>query len=176
MQHVTLCLWLWTLAMSAPVQQTLLPCGDPENDSWVREMRDRVLSFDDLALYALGRYGPPSECRGAVTARFDGRDFGALRLAFPAGIVFDVETFPPEMSTVTLRAEHGFDDPEAVRGALRAYASAIGLDVDWSAPEVTEEDDATVHTYWDPEAGLNGSASLVFSGTTLVAVRFSIAP
>ena len=166
---------LW-LAVSAGFggQQILEPCEASDADAWVRETRDRVLSFDELVQYAAARYGPPSECRGSVTAEFDGMTFGSLVLRFGDDSVFTVETQPPESSAVTLRVAAGFADPESAREALRAYALDVGLDIDWTTPEVTREQDERVETFWDPASGVNGSASFVFSGDTLVALRFSL--
>ena len=36
------------------------PCEDPDTDPWVSELRDRVMSYNPLAHYAIRLYGPPS--------------------------------------------------------------------------------------------------------------------
>jgi len=150
-------------------------CDAPEAEQWVRELRERILRFDTLAGFAMETYGVPLGCNGAVTAEFDGMRFGRLRLDFSEGAYFEVETLPPEMSVVKLRAAQGLPDEAAARRALADYAAGIGLDIDWTAPEVTVEAEARTERFRDPDPGLNGSAALVFENATLVALRLSLA-
>ena len=150
-------------------------CDAPDSDPWVRELRDRVLGFDDLATFAVESYGAPLTCEGRVMDEFDGMSFGSLRLGFSDGVTFQVETQPPEASAVTLRAPSGFGDEASARQALERYAADIGLDIDWTTPEVTTETGESTETFWDPEPGLNASASLVFADGSLVALRLSLA-
>lgn len=160
----------------APTGALPLPCDDPLADAWVRDARDRVLSFDGLVRYAVERYGEPTTCEGAVTTEFDGMLFGTLRLTFAGGAIFEMETMPPEASVVTLQRPEGFDDASGLREAFVRYVNDIGVEVDWTAtPEITEQDGRRTEQYWDPDTGLNASASLVFEGDRLVAVRFSMA-
>jgi hypothetical protein len=152
------------------------PCDDPGVDPWIGELRDRVLSYDGLALWAVEAYGAPTSCDGAVTDEFDGAQFGAVTLGFAEGVALTVETMPPEVSIVSLRAPGGFADESAVLQSLRAYTAARGLAIDWDAPPETSVDgDESTATYWDPEAGLNGSASVVTVDAVLVEVRVSMA-
>lgn len=152
------------------------PCEGPEADPWVTELRNRVLSGDRLAAYAVERYGPPRRCEGAVTAEFDGAKFGSVRLDFADGVTFTVETQPPEASIVVLRAISGLGAAAAVRRVLEAYSAGLGLRIDWTVPAESRDGDERVQSFWDPEPGVNGSASLIFLGDTLVAVRVSMAP
>jgi hypothetical protein len=133
-----------------------------------------VVSFDRLAGYAIELFGPPLTCEGSVTTEFDGMKFGVVRLGFAGGASFQVETMPPEMSVVTLRTSSGFDDEDSARGVLEEYSANVGLAIDWAAQTVTREGDERVHTSWDPNAGLNGSASFIFLEDTLIALRFSL--
>jgi hypothetical protein len=152
------------------------PCDGPGVDPWIGELRDRVLSYDGLALWAVEAYGAPRSCDGAVTDEFDGAKFGAVTLGFADGVALTVQTMPPEVSIVSLRAPDGFADESAVLQSLRAYAAARGLAIDWDAPPETSVDgDGSTATYWDPEAGLNGSASVVTVDAMLVEVRVSMA-
>jgi len=150
-------------------------CDGPEADPWVRELRDRVLRFDELAGFAVGSYGAPLTCEGAVSTEFDGMKFGSLCLGFSEGATFRVETLPPESSVVTLRVPSGFTDEAAARQSLEVYAADVGLEIDWTTPEFTTEGDEQVQTFWDPDPGLNGSVSMIFLEGTLVAVRLSMA-
>jgi triacylglycerol lipase len=150
-------------------------CDGPDADPWVRELRDRILHFDELAGFAVESYGAPLTCEGAAATEFDGMKFGSLRLGFSERATFRVESMPPETSAVTLRAPSGFDDEAAARQVLKAYAADVGVEIDWTAPEVTIQGDERVETFWDPDPGLNGSASLVYAGGSLVALRFSMA-
>jgi hypothetical protein len=150
-------------------------CDAPEADPWVREMRERVLRFDDLAVFAAESYGEPMSCEGVVTAEFDGTKFGSLRMVFSEGSTFQVETLPPESSLVTLRSPSGFTDEVVARSVLVSYAEGIGVEIDWTAPEVTTEAGERIETYWDPDTGLNASAALILEDGSLVGLRFSLA-
>ena len=150
-------------------------CDGPDADPWVTSLRDRVLSYDELVGFAVEAYGAPLTCEGAVSTEFDGMEFGSLRLTFSEGATFQVETMPPETSVARLSAPSGFADEVRARQVLQAYAERIGLELDWTAPEITVLGDERVETYWDPDPGLNASASHVYSGDSLVALRFSMA-
>jgi hypothetical protein len=153
----------------------LMPCEGPDADPWVAGLRERSMSSDMLASYAAKLYGPPVSCEGAVTSEFDGSQFGMVRLDFSKGVTFTAETMPPETSIVTLRSPSGFEDEASARQALGAYCASVGLRIDWTAPTETKEGDERVQSFWDPDPGVNGSASFIFSGDTLVALRFSMA-
>jgi len=150
-------------------------CDGPDADPWARELRDRVLGFDELVGFALEEHGAPLTCEGAVRTEFDGMKFGSLRLTFSEGATFQIETMPPEASAVTLRAPSGFADEELARQVLEDYTERIGVGIDWTAGESTSEGHERVERFWDPDEGLNASASLVYAGGSLVALRFSMA-
>ncbi len=154
-----------------------ISCDAPDADPWVGGLRDRVLSDDDLALHALDLHGSPVDCVGTVTSEFDGARFGLVRVSFANGAWLQVETMPPEVSIVTMTAPPGRSmDVEASREALRAYAEAVGLEIDWGSPSTTVEDRSRTESFWDPDPGLNASASLIFLDDALVALRVSMAP
>lgn len=150
-------------------------CEGPEVDRWVTDFRDRITAYHGLAHFASEQFGSPTGCQGRVTTEFDGMMFGILVLKFAEGLSLEVETFPPETTVTTLRTAWGFDDETLVREALRAHAADTGLAVDWTTPEVTMDGNEEVHTFWDPEPGLNASASLIYRNSRLVAVRLSMA-
>ena len=177
MSHRTLALTAvaWLSAASTLAAQERLPCEGPEADPWVADFLSRVEAFDALYQFVVDEHGPPTTCAGTVTMEFDGARFGLLMLGFPDGVAFSVETLPPESGVTTLRAASGFPDLESVRGALESYAAGRGLAIDWSTPEIVTEGDEVVQTFWDPEPGLNASASLIFVGDALVGVRLSLA-
>jgi hypothetical protein len=62
-----------------------------------------------------------------------------------------------------------------VRQLLAAYTARVGVSIDWTVPEIATDGGERVETFWDPEAGLNASASLVFRDGILVRLRFSMA-
>jgi hypothetical protein len=81
-------------------------------------------------------------------------------------------------------AHTGIQSHERTRGlvqrcdhaaARRETAAGIGLSIDWSTPEITSEAGEEVHTFWDPEPGLNASASLIYVGGVLMGVRLGMA-
>ena len=150
-------------------------CDAPGAERWVLDLRDRMLEFDDLGLYALESFGAPLSCEGGVETEFDGLEFGSLALGFSEGAVLTVRTEPPEASVVALRAPNGFEDEDAAREVLRAYAERIGLEIDWTTPEMTTEDGETVQRFWDPDTGLNASAVLRYSSGSLVELGLSLA-
>lgn len=165
------------LSKTSPAQShdSSANCDGPDVDPWVSEIRDGVLSRDGLVHFAVEHYGAPTTCHGAVTAEFDGARFGTLQLGFAEEVTFEVQTMPPETTVEILRAPSGFGDERLVREALRRYTADLGTAIDWSAPEITSEGTEVVHTFWDPEPGLNTSARLIFTSGTLVAVGFSMA-
>ena len=134
-----------------------------------------MLEFDGLARLAAQSYGAPLTCEGDRTSEFDGAWFGNVRLTFESDVTLEVSTMPPESSVVILRSPTGFANEERIREALVDYAADRGLAVEWSTPEITSNGDDVVHTYWDPDPGLNASASLVYSRGVLVAVRAGMA-
>lgn len=150
-------------------------CDEPNADPWVTEVRDRVLAFDELVAFAVAAYGAPLRCEGEVNAEFDGMRFGSVRLDFSEGASFEIETAPPEASLATLSAPSGFADEVLARQVLQVYTERIGVEIEWAAPEITAQGDQQVETFWDPDPGLNASASLVYAAGTLVELRFSMA-
>ena len=151
------------------------PCDGPDTDPWVKELRDRVLGFDELVAFAVAAYGAPLHCEGEVNAEFDDMRFGSVRLDFSEGASFEVEIMPPETSTATLSAPSGFADQVLARQVLQVYTERIGVEIDWTAPEITARGDERVETFWDPDPGLNASASHVYVGDSLIALRFTMA-
>jgi hypothetical protein len=150
-------------------------CEGADVDPWISDLRARVESYHGLYRFAVEWLGAPISCEGEITMEFDGAMFGSLLFAFGEGASLSVETMPPETSIALLRAPSGLADVEAVRAALRDHAEGIGLAIDWSTPEVTSEGGEVVHTFWDPEPGLNASASLIYASDALVGIRVSMA-
>jgi hypothetical protein len=163
------------LIAASPVSGQTVPCDAAGADPWVVSLRDRVLRFDDLAAFAVEKWGDPVACEGAVTMDFDGARYGVLRLDFEDGVALSVETQPIETSIVTLGRTAGFADPEAVAAALRAYATGVGVSIDWENPETLTQGDEDAQVFQDPTPGLNASAALVTRDGVLVRIRFSMA-
>ena len=163
------------VAVSASASSAVAPCTGPDADPWAAAFRGRTLSFNSLAQFAVAEFGGPVDCDGAVTTEFDGARYGTLLLTFQGGVALEVETLPIETSIVTLRSSAGFEHRGRVEDALRSYAAQIGVSIDWTQPEQSMDDDESTATYWDPDPGLNASASLVSADGRLVAVRLSMA-
>lgn len=161
----------------SPATAPRLPdCDDPSASPWVSELRDRTLAYNDLAAFAVERWGAPVSCDGEVTTEFDGASYGFVELGFEGGVTLHVETMPIESSVVELRSPEGFGAEEpAVIDALRAHASHVGVDIDWENPELSEGPGEEVRQFRDPVPGLNASGSLITRSGILVAVRFSMA-
>ena len=150
-------------------------CDGPDVDPWVTATAGRVPRYDAIFAFAVGLYGEATGCTGRVTDEFDGARFGVVTWTFMGGVVFELQTMPPETSRVSLSVPEGFEDPVAATASLRAYTDGVGVAIDWDAPDVSLDGDAEVRSYWDPDSGLNASASLVFVGEVLVELRFSMA-
>jgi len=154
--------------------RVLAPCDAPDVAPWVTRLRDRVLSFDRLALHAVELYGPPVTCEGAVTSEFDGVEFGVVRLGFAGGAWFEIETLPPEASIAILRSPAGFPDEDEARRVLAAYCDEVGVEIDWTVPATATDGVERIEAYTDPDDGLNASASFVFRDDTLIGLRLSL--
>lgn len=174
MIELTMVVLVTLLSLGQPTQPpTREPCEGPDVDPWITDFRDRVVSYNELARHAIAQYGEPISCESAVTAEFDGARFGMLILGFSGGVALHSETMPPETSVTTLSSDVGFADEAEMRQVLERYTRGVGFAIDWTAPDVITEGSEVVHQYWDPDPGLNASASLVFSDGRLVAVRVS---
>lgn len=157
------------------LQAAAQPCDAPDAPAWIAHTQSFVLKYDQLAGFAVEHFGPPTSCEGKVTGEFDGTDFGMVRLRFPGGATFEMETQPPEASVASLTDSSGFDDETAVRDVLKKYTDEIGLEIDWSDTTFSAEGTERSETYWDPDDGMNASAGLVFRRDTLISVRVSLA-
>jgi len=171
---VVVCLCLPIIVQSRPgLAQNA--CNRPDAPPWLARTYDHVMHHDDLASYAIRELGPPTDCSGQVTATFDGNDFGSLRLEFDGGQVFQVDTFPPESSFVTLTDSTGLKDEDEVLETLRRYAAGIGLEIDWSDPVEEIDRDYRNVSFRDPDVGLNASTELVYDDVALISVGLRLA-
>lgn len=165
-----------TAALLATVAAAAPPCDDPDADPWIGEISQVVLSSDALAGFAVETFGAPVACEGVVTSRFDDRPFGTLTLRFAEGETFTFETMPPRVTIATLRSPEGFGRPDEVLEAFRDYAAGLGLSIVWDNPSVRSDGIEATEQFWDPDPGLNASASVVRIKDDLVEVRLSKAP
>lgn len=152
------------------------PCSGRDVDPWVVAAAERLRGYDGLLGFAVAELGQPVECEGMVTDEFDGSSYGVVRFRFSGGATFELETMPPSVTITTLHAPAGFDDPERVIEAVRSYTNGLGLSIDWTDSERTMDGQATTEQFWDPDPGLNASASLTSVSGVLVTVRVSLAP
>lgn len=114
-------------------------------------------------------------CGGKVTAVFDGVEFGTLDLGFANGAKLRVETLPPESSQVTLSVPTGFPDEQEAQRLIRTYVARVGVDIDWSQPEITREGATTTERYVSFDSGLNASIETTVADGLWVKVRFGMA-
>lgn len=165
---------LAALALGWPASaRAQIACGDPDADATIADFRDRVLASNGLARFATNELGLPEACEYEVTTEFDGVEYGRLRLSYSDSVTLTVASWPPETTVITLESVSGFADAEGVEAALRAYTEELGFSIDWSTPELSVEGGESTTIYWDPEPGLNASASLTRSGGSLVEARVS---
>ena len=165
----------WVGPEPRPVDLAVDPCDGPGADPWVAQLRDRILNFNDLAVHAIGRYGPPSTCDGSVNDNFDGAKFGVVTLSFGDDVSLTVETFPPEASIVSFSDTSGFDDEREMRELLLAYTDDVGLRVDWSIPDVRRGEGTRVETYFDAHPGMNASVALHYTDGALTQIEVKLA-
>lgn len=168
---------LGALAPPALVAQetTVLACDEADQNPWVAQNRTRWVDENDLVAFATASAGEPSTCEWEIRL-WQGSEYRTLTMGFDGGLEFTLETMPPGIRIVHLRASGGFPDPDAAVGALRALTERRGLDIDWSSPDADVWDGLDVQQFWDPEPGLNASATIGRRGDTIVMLRWSIAP
>ncbi|MDH3223376.1 MAG: hypothetical protein OEO23_06640 [Gemmatimonadota bacterium] len=150
-------------------------CDGPDADPWVLEMARRLLEGDGLLRFAGSEFGQVLSCEGRIH-EFDGFTFGTVAFELEGGAVFEFETMPPAVRRSVLRHPYGFGEEERVLEATRAYASGLGLDIEWEDPERASGDGLLTEQYWDPDPGLNGSVLLARRGEVLVSVTVTMAP
>lgn len=151
-------------------------CGGADADTWVIQQAERIRSHDGLFRFSVAEFGSPVECEGIVTQEFDGSKFGKLTFHFHGGATFERETMPPLVVVVTLSRRAGFIDPSGVEEAVRAYTSASGLTIAWDVRERSVDGEVITERFWDPDPGLNASASFTWSAGVLTSVRVAQAP
>ena len=66
-------------------------CDGPGIDPWITELRDRFLTGDALAAFAVETYGSPIRCQGSVSSEFEGSSFGSVTLGFGGGETLRIE-------------------------------------------------------------------------------------
>ncbi len=99
-----------------------------------------------------------------------------MRSGFMGHLAPDIETMPPETSVVTLRTNSGLPDEESARQLLERYSTDVGLEIDWTAPTSSAEGAERQQTFWDPDLGVNGSASFIYREDVLVSLQLAFAP
>jgi len=143
--------------------------GDEELAAWAERARE-----SRLYRFAVELFGEPVSCN-ATRSVFEGDERRSLVFEFAGGARYRLATAPPETSGVSLAVPGGFHDEAAARAALEAHCKAIGLDIDWSRPEVLEKGERRSTRFWDPESGHNAAAQLVHESGRLVEVGMSMA-
>lgn len=143
--------------------------GDEELAAWAERARE-----SRLYRFAVELFGEPVSCN-ATRSVFEGDERRGLVFEFAKGARYRLETAPPETSGVSVSAPGGFRDEAAARAALEAHCKAIGLDIDWSKPQVDETGERRSTRFWDPESGHNAAAQWVHERGRLVEIGMSMA-
>jgi hypothetical protein len=143
--------------------------GDEELAAWAERARE-----SRLYRFAVELFGEPVSCN-ATRSVFEGDERRSLVFEFAGGARYRLETAPPETSGVSLAVPGGFRDEAGARAALEAHCKAIGLDIDWSRPEVGQTGERRLTRFWDPESGHNAAAQLVHERGRLVEIGMSMA-
>lgn len=147
-----------------------LACGgDADLAAWAEVARE-----SRLYRFAAELFGEPVSCN-ATRSVFEGDEWRSLGFEFAGGARYRLETAPPETSGVSLTVPGGFRDEAAARAALEAHCEAIGLDIDWSRPEIRETGARRSTRFRDPESGRNAAAQLVHERGRLVEIGMSMA-
>jgi len=165
-------------AFMSPVSaqdRTFTRCDDPDGHPWIAQSRDRVMTTNELVALATTAAGDPASCEGSVTV-WQGEEYRLLRIGFEHGVDFSLETMPPGVQMMGLSASDGFIDADAALQALRDLTERMGVSIDWTMAEERQSEGVDIEQYWDPDPGLNASASVGRSSGTIVSLRWSIAP
>jgi hypothetical protein len=143
--------------------------GDDELAAWAERARE-----SRLYRFAVELFGEPVSCN-ATRSVYEGDERRSLVFEFAGGARYRLATAPPETSGVSLAVPGGFRDEAAARAALEAHCKGIGLDIDWSRPEVRETGERRSTRFWDPESGRNAAAELIHERGRLVRIGMSMA-
>ena len=145
-------------------------------DAWVQGLCARVVEAEGLYRIATEAGGPPASCSGSVTGEFEDRKFGDLRCEWSSGQRFTLSTFPPESSVVELQSAAGLARPDELRGALKEYVKAIGLEIDWSNAETRPAENGSVEEFSEETPGTNAFVRLRYDREhQLIGVSVSMA-
>lgn len=160
---------------SAPASAAAPQCEAVDNSSptAVKEAASAYRRNDQLLQVLEKKYGALSACKGSMQ---DPEGHGWVAMYWPDHSVFKIESMAPETSIATLTRSNGVRDKNGVIEALRKYAAARGLHIDWTKPAVEHNDAGRVETFEDKDPGVNGIARLTYSRDgALVALSLSIA-
>jgi len=163
------------LLASVPASAVAPQCVAVDNSSpaAVKAAASAYRRSDQLLQELEKKYGAPSACKGSMQ---DPEGHGWVAMYWPDHSVFKIESMAPETSIATLTRSNGVRDKDAVIEALRRYAAACGLHIDWTKPVVEHNDAGRVETFEDKDPGVNGIARLTYSRDgALVALSLSIA-
>lgn len=102
---------------------------------------------------------------------------GWVEFTWPDHAVFKTEFMKPEIFIASYSRTQGLREPDAVLVALRSYAAARGLRINWDARQVESSDHGRIEEFQNPDPGRNGIVRLMYSPTGLrVGLTLSSAP
>lgn len=148
--------------------------GAEAEDPWLSAWQEQVKG-NRLYLYAVKLFKAPTGREGKVTGTFDDIKYGIVKFTFAGGGVLEIETFPPESSRVTLRVPQGFSNDKEAGRVLEQYVREIGLEIDWSKPREEASGEIKTLYYEHEEPAYNATAVMVYKGTKLIEIGFSMA-
>lgn len=134
---------------------------------------DTVRRDDHFFRFLKRQYGAPSTCRGSRQTVGE----GWVEFVWSDNATFRTESMNPEIFIARYSRTQGLRDPDAVIAALRAYATARGMRINWDARQIERSANGSVEEFMDPEPGLNGIVRLQYSAPgVLIGVSLSSAP
>jgi hypothetical protein len=135
---------------------------------------DAVRRDDQLFRFLKRRYGAPSACRGSMQTA---GGVGWVEFTWSDGAVFKTESMEPEIFIARYSRAQGLRDPAAIVAALRSYAAARGMPINWHAPQVERSARGRIEEFQDPDPGSNGIVRLMYSPAgVLTGLSLSSAP
>jgi hypothetical protein len=155
----------------------LLCTGQAPGDAEAKDARRFLEDGDEFYVFAVSLWGAPVSCKYEPEP-YEGQTFHKLEYRFAGGGTLSWQTMPPETSIIRVSAAKGFPDEKAARKLLADSLAQSHLNIAWDrAPEVKKDakTGTTTKTYWDPEAGLNVGADLVYRGKRLVGIGYHAA-
>ncbi len=145
-----------------------------EIDDWL-SWRMEMVKQEELYRYALELFDGPIGFEGGVST-YDGNYFGFANYMFADGVIMKTENIPPESFRASLSIPGGFPDEDLARQMVIGCMQSIGFEIgNTTLPLESTVDKKRIIEYWEPIAGHNAKAFMIYEGETLVEVGYSFA-